>query len=227
MNAVVTVFGPLGVVLRSVINNHTNTSLIFITFRFHYSFAAQYFHKGFIVGSIYQSACFLFLCVYVFLGILCSAFLGRKFYGSFWILFFPQSLRQLGWIGRLLHFNCMYRPAVVAMEGFYTSHAVVYPCQHMLSVLTLNRQNVFHMGCLDAVCCMRSSTFVLRIRQCDSLTRANLGTALNQYGVRDRGVSALRGRMFPFTPISFLLLSLSFFPFFHISSTFVVLSLPN
>lgn len=31
----------------------------------------------------------------------------------------------------------------------------------------------------------------------------------------------------PFTPISFLLLSLSFLPFFHISSTFVVLSLPN
>ena len=121
----------------------------------------------------------------------------------------------------------MYRPALVAMEGSYTSHAVVYPCQHMLSVLTLNHQNVFHMGCLGAVCCMRSPTLVLRIRQCDSLTRANLGTVLNQYGVRDRGVSALRGRMFPFTPISFLLLSLSFFPFFHISSTFVVLSLPN
>ena len=121
----------------------------------------------------------------------------------------------------------MYRPGVVALECFCTSHPVVYPCKRMLSVLTLNHQDVFRMGCLDASSCMQGPTLVLRIRQCDSLTRANLGTVLNQYGVRDRGVSALRGRMFPFTPISFLLLSLSFLPFFHISSTFVVLSLPN
>ena len=121
----------------------------------------------------------------------------------------------------------MYRLALVTVEGFYTSRAVVYPCQLMLSVLTLNHQNVFRIGCVGAGCCIQRPTLVLRIRQCDSLTRANLGTVLNQYGVRDRGVSALRGRMFPFTPISFLLLSLSFFPFFHISSTFVVLSLPN
>lgn len=121
----------------------------------------------------------------------------------------------------------MYRPAVVALKGFYTSYAVVYPCQRMLSVITQNYQNVFRVECLGTGSCMQRPKLVLRIRQCDSLTRANFGTVLNQYGVRDRGVSALRGRMFPFTPISFLLLSLSFFPFFHISSTFVVLSLPN
>lgn len=210
-----------------MISKHTNTSLIFIAFRSQYFFAAQYFHKGLHCGVHVPECMFPLFFVYVFMGILLYCFFGEEVLWKFLNSVLPsKSLSvRLNWKASPLR---LYVPAGSNSYGrFCTSHAVVYLCQRMLPVLTLNYQNVFRMGCLGAGCCVQGPTLVLRIRQCDSLTRANLGTVLNQYGVRDRGVSALRGRMFPFTPISFLLLSLSFFPFFHISSTFVVLSLPN
>lgn len=172
--------------------------------------------------------CFFLLFSFCVHGVsLCTVSLGSKFCESLRILVWPQRrpTHQVDWIGRLLRFGYEYRPALVALENLSSSLAL---CIHVnVCYVTLNRQTVFSVGCLRDRSYMQRPMLVLGIRQCDIVTRANLGTVLNQYGVRDQGVSALRGRMFPFTPISFLLLSLSFLPFFHISSTFVVLSLPN
>ena len=91
VSAVIHAFGPSGAVLGQMINKHTTISLIFITFPSHYFFTAQYFHKGLHCGVYVPECVFPFLCMCSW-GFLCTASLGRKFYGSFRIQLFPKIL---------------------------------------------------------------------------------------------------------------------------------------
>ena len=116
-----------------MINKHTNTSLIFITFRSHYFFAAQYFHKVLYCG-VYVLECMFPLCVCVcvcvcvFMGIPLYCFFGEEVLWNFLNSVFPSksSSSRLNWKASALR---LYVPAGCSSYGKFLY--VSYICMSM------------------------------------------------------------------------------------------------